>query len=304
MSIQTASEFAVEVVGVTKRFGKHVAVDNLTLQVPTGRTCGFIGPNGAGKTTTIKMLMGMLRPTAGQTRALGLDVAVDPLTIKQRVGYVPELHFIYRTMRVRDVLGFCRALFGTWNDRLCADLVKLFGIDAARKIKQLSKGTLAKLSLVVALAHEPEVLILDEPMSGLDPLAREEFLDGVLRSVCDRPRTILFSSHMLGDVQRMADMIAFIHEGRLLYCGATDALLSGTKRIRAVLRDGTQPGPPPAGTIWQRVEGREWLLTLRDFTPAAVEQLRAGQPLENVEVLDLGLDDIFKDYIRGQRVPA
>jgi ABC-2 type transport system ATP-binding protein len=296
--------FAIELAGATKRFGRQTAVDSLTLQIPTGRTFGFIGPNGAGKTTTIRMLMGILPMTAGRARVLGIDPATDAVQLKRVVGYVPEQHFIYRTMRVRDVLAFCRPFYPTWNDRLCADLVGRFGIDAGKKVKHLSKGALAKLALVLALAHEPGVLILDEPMLGLDPLARDEFLDGVVRSLCDRPRTVLFSSHMLSDVQRMADMIGIIHEGRLLVSCATDELLRDTKRIRAVLRDGATPDRVPDGTIWQRFEHREWLLTVRGFSPAMVEHLRGTYPIENLEVQDLGLEEIFKDYVRGRKGPG
>jgi ABC-2 type transport system ATP-binding protein len=235
---------------------------------------------------------------------LGIDPAADPVQLKRSVGYVPEQHFIYRSMRARDVLGFCRPFYPTWNDRLCSDLVSRFAIDLGKKVCELSKGTVAKLALVLALAHEPEVLILDEPMLGLDPLARDEFLDGVVRSLCDRPRTVLFSSHQLSDVQRMADMIGIIDEGRLLVSCATDELLRDTKRIRAVLRDGATPDHAPDGTIWQRFERREWLLTVRGFSQATIERLRSAYPVQNLEVQDLGLEEIFKDYIRGRKGPA
>lgn len=231
-------------------------VRDFTLHVTAGKTIGFIGPNGAGK-TTIKLLMGMLRPNAGSARVLGIDVARDPLAVKQRVGYVPEQHTIYRTMRAGDVIAFSLHLYATWNDGYGSELVRLFGLELDKKVNQLSKGMLAKLSLVLALAHEPEALILDEPMSGLNPLAREEFLDGVLRHLCDRQRAVVFSSHALGDVQRMADLIALIDEGTLLAYAPADELLKTTKRIRAVRRDGCQPGTPPDGTIWQRVQQRE-----------------------------------------------
>lgn len=295
---------AIETTGLTKRFGKTTAVDDLTLQIPKGSAFGFIGPNGAGKTTTIKMLMGVLRITSGQARVLSHDTVADALSIKQSVGYVPEQHFIYRWMRVGEAVAFCRALYPTWNNKLCTDLTTLFGLDADKKVKHLSKGMTAKLSLLLALSHEPELLMLDEPMAGLDPVAREEFLDGVLQTLCDRKQTILFSSHMLSDVQRLADTIGIIHEGRLLvHCGV-DLLLNTTKRIRAVLTDGAAPAGVPEGTIWQRVRDREWLLTVREFSPEVLERLQAANQLEGVEVIDLGLEDIFKDYVRGWRASA
>ncbi len=304
MSPQAGDPFAIELSGLTKRFGKSPAVNDLSLQIPTGSTFGFIGPNGAGKSTTIKMLMGMMRISGGSARVLGFDPVHDALSIKQRVGYVPELQFIYPWMRVREAVAFCRNLYKTWNDKLAGELLRLFDLDPNKRVKQLSKGMVVKLALLLAVAHEPDLLILDEPMAGLDPIAREEVLDGVLHTLCDRKPTILFSSHTLSDVQRMADRIGIIHEGRLLvHCGV-DELLSRTKRIRAVLRDGSAPGHPPDGTIWQRVQKREWSVTVKDFTDAAVEQMRSGNSVENVEVIDLGLEDIFKDYVRGWRASA
>ncbi len=304
MTTNAGSEPAVALTGVTKRFGRAVAVDGLSFEIPKGSAFGFLGPNGAGKTTTIKMLMGLLRRDAGQVRVLGLDPAVDDVTVKQRVGYVPEQHFIYRWMRVSEAIGFCRSFYPTWNDRLSTDLLRRFDLDADKKVKHLSKGMVVKLSLLLAMAHEPKLLVLDEPMAGLDPIVREELLEGVLQTACDREQTVLFSSHTLSDVQRLADAIGIIHEGRLLVHCRVDDLLARTKRIRSVLRDGCAPGTAPSGTIWQRVHNREWLLTVDDFSAGSVERLRATNPVDEVEVIDLGLEDIFKDYIRGQRASA
>jgi ABC-2 type transport system ATP-binding protein len=300
----TCSRPAIEIDNLTKRFGGKTAVDRLSMRIPAGRTYGLIGPNGAGKTTTIKMLMGMLRMDGGQARVLGIDVCSDAAAMKQRVGYVPELHFVYRWMRVSEVIGFCRALYNDWNDRLCGELLELFELDSKKKVKHLSKGMVVKLALLLAIAHEPEVLILDEPTSGLDPLIREEFLDSVLRTICERERTVLFSSHTLSDVQRMADTIGIVYEGRLLAECPTEELLVGTKRVRAVLRDGATPGEPPVGTIWQRFQRREWLLTVRGFSEDTVEYLKANYPVDTVEVLDLGLEEVFKDFVKGRRASA
>ena len=292
---------AIETVGLSKRFGRTLAVNDLSLRIPRGSTFGLLGPNGAGKSTTIKMLMGMLSITAGTARVLGIDVAADSVRVRERVGYVPETHHIYRWMRVREVLGFCKSCFPSWNDQTCREMIELFGLDLEKKVKQLSKGTLVKLSLLVAVAHEPEVLLLDEPLAGLDPIAREEFLDGVLRTICDQGQTVLISSHMLDDVRRLADTVGILNEGRLLLQGNLDALLSSTKRISATLRDGSRPTAAIDGVIWQRVVGREWTITIRDFTPEKLQQVRAIEGVEHAGVIDLGLEELFKDFIRGQR---
>ena len=293
---------AVELVGLTKRFGRTLAVDNLSLTIPRGSTFGLLGPNGAGKSTTIKMLMGMLAPTAGQARLLGIDVAADPTEIKQRVGYVPETHYIYRWMRVGEVIGFCKSCFRSWNDATCREMLDLFGLDLEKKVKHLSKGMQTKLALLLAVSHDSELLLLDEPLSGLDPIAREEFLDGVLRTICDRGQTVLVSTHMLDDVRRLADTVGILNEGRLLLHGNLDALLTSTKRICATLRDGVQPQETLDGVVWQRVQGREWLITVRDFSPEKAQQVRAINGVEHVGVVDLGLEELFKDFVKGQRV--
>jgi ABC-2 type transport system ATP-binding protein len=292
---------AIELVGLTKRFGRTLAVDDLSLRVARGSTFGLIGPNGAGKTTTIKMLMGMLSATAGQARVLGIDVFAEPTRAKQRVGYVPETHHVYRWMRVEDVLGFCRSLYESWNDETCRQMLDLFALDARKKVKHLSKGMLAKLSLLLAVSHDPEVLVLDEPMAGLDPIVREEFLDGVLRTICERGQTVLFSTHTLDDVQRLADTVGILYDGRLLVHRKIDELLSTTKRVRATLRDGSRPERVPAGTVRQCVQGREWLVTVADFSPEKVHEIRAENAVDHVEVIDLGLEDLFKDFIKGRK---
>jgi ABC-2 type transport system ATP-binding protein len=224
--------------------------------------------------------------------------------VKQKVGYVPELHHIYRWMKIGEAIGFCRSCYPTWNDAACREMSDRFALDPEKKIKSLSKGTLTKLALVLAVSHEPELLILDEPLSGLDPIAREEFMDGVLQSMCDRGHTVVISSHMLDDVRRLADRLAILYDGQILVEGDVEQLLATTKRIAVTLRDGTRPANPPEGTVWQRVNGREWLATVRDFSAEKEQQVRAMTNAERVEVQDLDLEELFKDYVKGQRGTA
>ncbi len=292
---------AIQVSGLSKLYRRQLAVCDLSLDIPRGSVFGLIGPNGAGKSTTIKLLMGLLRPTSGRARVLDLDPLGDPVQLKQRVGYVPETQQIYRWMRVEQVIGFCRALYDSWNDETCATMLKLFALDPRKKVKHLSKGMLGKLALLLAVSHEPELLILDEPMAGLDPIAREEVLDGVLRTICRREQTVLFSTHTLDDVQRLADTIGFLYEGRLLIHENLDNLLDSTKRIRATLSDGVPPRQQPADVVWQHINGREWLITVSHFTPEKAELVRRQPGVDHVEVMDLGLEDLFKDLVKGQR---
>ncbi len=160
----------VEASGLFKFFRQTMAVSNVTLNLSQGTVFGLIGPNGAGKSTLIKMLMGMLRPTNGNVWIRGMDVLLDPVAVRQRVGYVPETHTICRWMRVEEVIGFCRSVFDVWNEPRCRELLGLFALDRRKKVKHLSKGMQVKLSLLLAVCHDPELLILDEPMAGLDPI--------------------------------------------------------------------------------------------------------------------------------------
>jgi ABC-2 type transport system ATP-binding protein len=234
---------------------------------------------------------------------LGLDVFRWPSRVKQRVGYVPETPYIHRWMTVGEVVRFARALYDAWNDEQCAALLDRFQLPLGKRVRQLSKGMQAKLSLLVALAHEPELLVLDEPLSGLDPIARDEFLDGVLDGLCGGGRSVVFSSHQLDEVNRLSDEVAVLCSGRLLVHCPLDEL-RGAKRVRAVLQDGKLPRDPPRETIWQSVNRREWLVTLYPFSSDAVERLTAANPVSGIEVFDLSLDDIFKDLIRGQAQPC
>ena len=184
---------------------------------------------------------------------------------------------------------------------MAVKLIRNFSLPVEAKVGKLSKGQARQVALLCAVCHRPEVLLLDEPAGGLDPVAREEFLDGVLRTICDRGQTVLFSTHTLDDVQRLADTVGILYEGRMLVHRNIDELLTTTKRIRATLPDGSRPQRAPAGTIWQRVEGREWLVTIGDFSAEKVEQFRAQNAVDHVEVIDLGLEDLFKDFVKGQR---
>ncbi|MGC8644246.1 MAG: ABC transporter ATP-binding protein [Isosphaeraceae bacterium] len=294
---------AIELVGLTKSYGRKLAVDHLSLNIPSGTVFGLVGPNGAGKSTTIKMLMGMLSITSGTARVLGHDVASEPSAARRRIGYVPEVNTMYRWMRIDELIGFVKPFYETWDDALCSRMLGSFQLEARKKVKHLSKGMLGKLALVVALAHSPDLLVLDEPMSGIDPVTRDEFLDELALTLRERQCTALLSSHTLADVQRLAGEVGILFEGRLLdHCGIA-GLLSSTKRVHAVLRDGCVPRKVPDGTIWQSLKERDWYLTIREFSDQALQELRSDNLVEVLDVQDLNLEDVFKDLIKGRRQP-
>ncbi|MGN6625907.1 MAG: ATP-binding cassette domain-containing protein, partial [Tepidisphaeraceae bacterium] len=181
----------------------------------------------------------------------------------------------------------------------CIDLLKRFRLPMDKRIRHLSKGQAAKLQLLLAVCHDPQVLILDEPTSGFDPIVREEFFEGILDFANDAGQTILFSSHALADVQRLADRVALMHEGKILLTGALDDLLQRTKRVR-IVTESEAPFAPLTNVIRHQRIGRESLLTLQDPTPHTLAQLRQAAVNEHIEIMDINLDDLFKDSIRAQ----
>jgi ABC-2 type transport system ATP-binding protein len=221
---------ALEVQNLKKSF-PGFNLGPLSLELPAGYIMGFIGPNGAGKSTTIKCLLNLFHPDAGEIRVCGLDSRRDELGIRQVVGYVAETHPYYRDMTVSWTAGFYARLYRQWDDGLCRRLLEKFNVPRDRKIKELSKGTRAKLSLALALAHRRRLLILDEPMAGLDPVARHDVLQEMLAFIQDEERAIFFSTHIMEDVEKVADYVAVLHEGRLLLCQEKDDLLADWKRL-------------------------------------------------------------------------
>ena len=291
---------AIALGGVTKRFGATVALDDVSLTIAPGSICGLVGPNGAGKTTLVRLLLGLERPASGTIRVLGFDPLRDAVALRERIGYLPDTVHADRWMTAAEVLRFCRGLRHRWNAPLAARLVDRLGIPLKTRVGNLSRGTLVKLGLVAAVAPEPELLLLDEPMAGLDPLAREEVVETVIAAAPTRPWTVLFSSHSLDDVRRLADSIAVAVGGRLVHHGPTDDLLAAVRRVRARVDDG-RPRPLPAGidVIGSQLSGREWTLVVRDGSPETIERLRALTGVEILGVDPLSLEDIFKHMARA-----
>ena len=271
--------------------------------MPTGSTLGLLGINGAGKSTTIRMLMGLLRPNAGEVIVLGRDMFRHRADLCARVGYVPEHATVYRWMTVKQVLRFCSAIQPKWDEPTAQKLLGLFRLDPNQRVRSLSKGMTTKLHLLLALAHRPEVLILDEPLSGLDPIVREDFVDGVLANICEHECTVLFSSHHVADVQRLADRVAIIHEGSVLVAAETESLLRDTRRLKVTLAEAHCHPAPPSGTIYQRQNRRLWELTVMPFNEEAARALQAADGVTDVQSSAVSLEDLFKDLIRGREAP-
>jgi ABC-2 type transport system ATP-binding protein len=187
------TETVLETEGLTKYYGSTLAVDHLNMRIPRGCICGFVGRNGAGKTTAIKLMLGLLKPTAGSSRLLGCDSAALTPAIRQRIGYVTEGHRLFRWMSISELEKFQRAFFPKqWDDKFFADMIEYFNLPKKRKIKHLSIGERAQVSLALALAPNPELLIMDDPTLGLDAAIRRQFLEGMIELIMREGRTVLF----------------------------------------------------------------------------------------------------------------
>lgn len=300
----------IRVDGLVKRYRGKPAVDGLSLEVPEGSVFGLLGENGAGKTTTIQALLGLVPPSAGRLEVLGLDPTRQGLEVRRRVGYVPEAPVLYDWMTVAEI-GWFAAAFHLDVDRSTAgyqaryaELVRGFDLPAKRKIKALSKGMRAKVSLSLALAADPPLLILDEPTSGLDAMVRREFLESMV-DLAGAGRTVLLSSHQIGEVERVASHIALLHQGQLILAEPLDELKARTFLLRVTFASRDHPEAPPHGRGLDLIDASvaprqaRWLVRAADR--AACEAVRALPGVEGLQIETPSLEEIYVGFMRARR---
>jgi ABC-2 type transport system ATP-binding protein len=285
---------------LTKYYGGRPVVHSLDLRVPQGSVYGFLGRNGAGKSTTIKMLTGMVHPDSGKAFVLGEDVAQLAPATRARIAYLAEGHPLYRWMTVGEMARFARAFYPTWNDALLEQILDHFGLPRRGKIRRLSNGQRAQLSLALAVAPDPELLLLDDPTLGLDTVVRREFLESLIQLIQLQGRTILFSSHLLGDVERVADRIGILVNGALRVDCPTDVFKESVRKI--VLEFGRVPPEFPgcSGLVSTRQVGVTLELVVVGFGDEQRQVCEALEP-RAIDVIELNLEDAFIEYTRGPR---
>lgn len=295
-----AADNAVEIRGVSRRFGNKLAMDNISLSVPAGAVLGLVGENGAGKTTLIRHMLGLLKAQTGSVRVFGRDPVAEPVGVLSRIGYLSEEPDLPGWMRVHELLRYVAAFYPRWDAAYAEQLRRDFGLDPMSKVKHLSKGQRARAGLIAALAYRPDLLLLDEPSSGLDPIVRRDILGAIIRTIADQGRTVIFSSHLLTEVERVSDQIAMIKSGRVLFCDTLDGIRA--RHCRLTLRlDEPQARPPglERALSWEGA-GREWTGVFQ----APVDEVRAEIALTNDEVVEefpLNLDEIFVAHAGGSR---
>ncbi len=296
------SEPAVVFEGVTRRFGRVMALDGLTLAVEPGTVLGLVGRNGAGKTTSLRLAHGILHADRGRIRVLGLDPVTQGLEVRTRVSLLSEESALYPWMRVREILDFAGRLNPRWDSALARELGERLGLDPRSRIATLSRGNRAKVSLTLAVACRPEVLLLDDPTAGLDPLVRREVLEEILGTVSEKGGAVVYASHLVHDVERVADRVAVLDGGKLRLEGSLDEIKDRVRRARAVF-DGEAPsGVTLPGCIDLQVEGRV-LSVVAEGENGDLEAALRSLGATTVDVEPLSLEEILVALLR-QGSPA
>ncbi len=294
---------AIELRDVQCRLGKGFAIRDLSLAVPDGSVYGFLGPNGCGKTTTIRLLLGMLRAQGGTIRVLGREIPRAAPDALADVGYVPEQSHLYSSLTVGDTLRYHAAFYPAWDGARAGELLARFDLDRDLQVGRLSKGETGKLLMLLALAHRPGLLVLDEPTDGLDPVVRRDVLTALLDYVSERAATVFISSHLVHELERICDWVGVMDRGHVAAELPMDAFKRGVKRLRVVGAPGALAAPP--FTLLARdpgdgTGGEVWVV--RDWEPAMVQYF-AGIGATLREVLDLDLEDGFVELLRSFRRP-
>jgi ABC-2 type transport system ATP-binding protein len=294
------SDVPVVVKGLSRRFGRKLALDDVSVEVPKGKVFGLVGENGAGKTTLIKHILGLLVPTTGSARVFGMDPVAEPERVLARIGYLSENRDLPNWMRISELMRFTRAFYPDWDQKYADELIETFDLDPTEKVKNLSRGERAQTGLLTALAHRPELLVLDEPSSGLDPVVRRDILSAVIRTTADEGRTVLFSSHLLDEVDRVADVVTMIHKGRVVLSASTDELRETHRLI--TLRFSTPLSSPPKLPDALSCEGsdEEWVV-LSDGGIEALKAAAQGLGAVIVDERQPSLEDIFVARVRASR---
>ncbi|MBC7342587.1 MAG: ABC transporter ATP-binding protein [Clostridia bacterium] len=296
---------AVEIKGLSKIFRiRHrevVAVDGINLEVPAGSVLGLLGPNGAGKTTTLKMLLGLTRPTRGEVWVLGKNVLTEGARFKERIGYVAENPAFYPAMTAKHLAEFNRQLYPNWDQQAFLARASQLDLPLETPSAKLSKGQRAILALVLALAQRPDLLILDEPTAGFDPVARRQFLSILMEEVADRGCTVILSSHDIDEVERAAESVAIMVAGKIPVTKTIEELRASEKKVRVAFQS-----EPPAELLRHpcirsiEQEGRRYVFTVSGELEDFLEKL-ATVPQFAMEVVDLNLEEIFLGYANAPR---
>lgn len=289
----------IEMNKVSKRY-QHFNMEELSLTLPAGEIMGLVGVNGAGKSTTIRILMGLIAADSGEVEVLGHRLPKEQVQAKQRIGYASEDLRLYKSRDLEWHMKFIESIYGEWDQSYAKTLVQKFDLKTDQKIKGFSHGQRVKASLLLLLARKPDLLILDEPTTGLDPVARSEVVEELAEILRDENRSVLFSSHNTHDVEQLSDTLTFLHDGKILASQDIESFLDGWRSIRCQGNiDMNDLSLPNIANV--RQSGSMTNIKLDDFNEGCLDVLRA-QGLEIIDVNRMSLEEIFISSVkRGNR---
>ena len=286
------TETVLEIRSLSRSFGDKQALNDVTLSVPKGAVFGLVGENGAGKTTLLKHVLGLMKANTGYVSVFGLNPVAVPEIVLGRIGYLSEDRDLPSWMRVDQLMHYRSAFYPDWDHAYAAELADMFDLNISQRIRSLSRGQLARVGLLLAIAHRPELLLLDEPSSGLDPVVRRDILAAIIRTVADEGRTVLFSSHLLDEVQRVSDHVAMLHQGQIVLCDRLESVLAAHKRLTVRLPEPVEKMTEIPGGISCRGEGNE-LSIVCNGQQTQLQQWLEENNGEVIEETAPSLDEIF-----------
>lgn len=292
---------AITTTELTMRFRKCEALHGVSLNIAPGTVFALLGENGAGKTTMIRILTGFQKPTSGSCSVGGIDPTRQPLEVRRQVGYVSDAPALYGWMTVDQIGWFSGSFYPPPYLEAYRQLVHRYEVPPQQKIRELSRGQRAKVALSLALASDPELLILDEPTSGLDPMVRREFLESMIDRAASG-RTVFLSSHQISEVERVADTIGILHEGRLRLCCPLSELKQSVVELTVIVDDpmvALPSLPEPAEVLLEENHGRQRRMIVRHYDPAMRESVVSQPEFEDLRSRDLSLEEIFIAYTTG-----
>jgi ABC-2 type transport system ATP-binding protein len=296
--------FAIETTDLTYRAGRgrHAfELSHVNMHVPSGSVYGFLGPNGSGKTTVMRLLIAQLKANSGTITVLGEDMPARYPSVLSRTGYVPERPHLYQTLTVSDAIALHRAFFATWDQKWADDLLGQFDLDADRKLSSLSKGEAGKVHMLLALAQKPELLVLDEPTDGLDPVVRRDILGAVLNYVTDVHATVLISSHLVHELERICDWVGIMDAGKLIAEVPMQDFKNGLKRLRVSSAPAEFVNAPFTVLVREKTNGVGEQMLVRGWLPGMQDYL-TGTGATVREVIDLDLEEGFVEMLRAARI--
>ena len=291
----------IEFTSVKKNFGKFPALKDVSFSVPEGSITGFIGRNGAGKTTTVRTMMGLMN-YKGSAKVKGREVKEGYALLREGIGYMPETFSLYPYLSCKEMIEFNGKFFEKIDYDKIKNYAEIFELDLNKRIEFLSKGTKKALSFIIAVSTNPHILILDEPLSGMDPIARNNFLK-ILSEECGKNgTTIFYSSHILEDVEKIADRIVLIHKGKVLLEDELDSIKENYKRITVVFKNAISKKDIEQINGVKRTEedGNGFLIITKHNPENILEQLNKLKPL-SIGIFDMNLNDVFKEIVGGEK---